>query len=610
MRQVPLPKKGCFTSSYPSTEWREVPCATPPARPYPPARGPLPLTVGNGNDVSAEVTGHISTAVGSFDSVTGVTSETGQVNGAGGQVANIFSLQLNTNFFSGSPTCNGAANPSTCLAWEQFVYSNGESGSFSGFAFIQYWLIHYNTTCPSGWNTFTAGSETYCWMNSTDGVSVPNQVIANLGNLSVTGQAISGGSDAIIVGTGSNLYSAQGPDSVLVLAQGWQEAEFNIVGDCCGSQANFNSGSTIVVRTSVDSGTLSAPSCDGQGFTGETNNLSFGGAPSAEPGSLPAVVFTESSAGGAPSACASANTVGSSAVLHDFVDFSSDNKSDVLWRDTTGKLVIWRMNGVQAPTFVNAGSATTDWQVVGNGDFDGDSKPDILWRNDTSHQVAVWLMNGAQKTMSKVIGSATSDWTVGGTGDFDGDHKVDVLWHQTSTGKVAIWKMNGAQAPTFLNAGSATTDWQVAGVGDFDGDGMADILWRNTTGQVAVWLMSGAHRNASKVVGSATSDWKIVGIGNFDADNKADILWYQTSTGKVVIWKMNGVQAPSFLNAGFAPTVWQVAGTGDFDADGINDILWRNSGNGQIAVWLMDNAGQRTMAKTVGTATTDWQIQP
>src|SRR5215472_14341845 len=39
MARIPQPKKGCFTSSYPSNEWQEIPCATPPARPYPPARG-------------------------------------------------------------------------------------------------------------------------------------------------------------------------------------------------------------------------------------------------------------------------------------------------------------------------------------------------------------------------------------------------------------------------------------------------------------------------------------------------------------------------------------------------------------------------------------------
>jgi hypothetical protein len=113
MARVPAPKKGCFTSSYPSTEWQEVPCTTAPARPYPPARGGgRPDQIGNGNDVSAQVTtGHISEAIGSFDSVTGVTSESGDVEGSPPPQPDTFSLQLNANFFVTS-ACNGAANPS------------------------------------------------------------------------------------------------------------------------------------------------------------------------------------------------------------------------------------------------------------------------------------------------------------------------------------------------------------------------------------------------------------------------------------------------------------------------------------------------------------------
>ena len=77
MAHTPPPQTGCFTSSYPNTEWQQVPCANVQPRPNPLALGtrPLPSTVGNGNDVVTAVTsGHISLAVGSFESVTGVTS--------------------------------------------------------------------------------------------------------------------------------------------------------------------------------------------------------------------------------------------------------------------------------------------------------------------------------------------------------------------------------------------------------------------------------------------------------------------------------------------------------------------------------------------------------
>jgi len=176
MARVPAPRQGCFTSSYPSTEWHEVPCTTAPQRPYPPARGPRPDTVGNGTDVSAQVGGHISEAIGSFDSVTGVTTVTDPAG-----VSN-FSLQLNSSFFPTS-TCNGEGIPGRCRGWQQFVYSN------SGIAFIQYWLLNFNTTCPTGWNTFNFSCGNDCWRTGSNAVLVPFQAVANLINLSLTGQA-------------------------------------------------------------------------------------------------------------------------------------------------------------------------------------------------------------------------------------------------------------------------------------------------------------------------------------------------------------------------------------------------------------------------------------
>lgn len=71
MRVTPKPKSGCFTATYPKSEWQEVTCVSPPPYPMPPRRGVRPLVVGNGDDISAQVStaSFISTAIGSFDSV-------------------------------------------------------------------------------------------------------------------------------------------------------------------------------------------------------------------------------------------------------------------------------------------------------------------------------------------------------------------------------------------------------------------------------------------------------------------------------------------------------------------------------------------------------------
>ncbi len=279
VQKAPLPNGGCFKAVEPSNEWQEVPCVAPPERPYLPISGSSPDTVGNGSDFSAQVTGAISSAIGSFPSVVGVGSEVGGSAGA----ANSFSLQLNTNTFK-TPACSGAATPASCSGWEQFVYSN------SGLIFTQYWLLNYAHTCPSGWNTF--GSD--CWRNAASAASVPVQSITDLGKLSITAKAVSGGQDTAIMTVGGTAFTESNPDNTLDLAASWTIAEFNIFGDCCSSQANFNGGAKVEVRVQVNNGTTNQPTCTTAGFTGETNNLTINGACVVAGGPSPSISFTES----------------------------------------------------------------------------------------------------------------------------------------------------------------------------------------------------------------------------------------------------------------------------------------------------------------------------
>jgi hypothetical protein len=245
------------------------------------------------------VSGLISSAVGSFDSVGDVIGESGNVNGAPPAVANTFSLQLNTQYFTTS-LCNEANNKSACQGWQQFIYSN------SGLVFMQYWLLNFGPSCPatgggaSGWLQ-TSLRPNDCYANSSATV-VPVWTIPNPVLLSLTGTADAEGTDTVIMSTDSASFAATGQDSILNLAPAWKAAEFNIFGDCCSSQANFNNGATLVVRTSVNNGTTrAAPSCVSEGFTGETNNLTLASPCSVSGGVSPAIVFTENNGGSSPS---------------------------------------------------------------------------------------------------------------------------------------------------------------------------------------------------------------------------------------------------------------------------------------------------------------------
>jgi len=285
MSRNPAPKKGCFNSSYPSLEWHEVPCGAPSQFPNPPARGPRPDFVGNGTDFSARVSGAaISSAIGSFDSVSPATiTETGAW-GNNSNAANAFTLQINSQFFS-TPACNNRAG---CQGWQQFIYSQNQCNGPC--VFMEYWLIGFGPSCPAGsWRQ--SGND--CWFNSAS-TRAPAVTAAQLQGTTLTGTAASGGTDTVVLSTAGGTATAMAADDVVSLEQQWNTAEFNIFGDCCLAQANFSIGSTIVVRTSIVDGTMNAPACVSGGTTGETNNLKLVGPCSAIGGASPAIVFTES----------------------------------------------------------------------------------------------------------------------------------------------------------------------------------------------------------------------------------------------------------------------------------------------------------------------------
>ena len=300
MAQVPTPAAGCFHAVYPSNAWLQVSCKqlsqqhthTLPTKIK--QSHLLPETAGNGNDYVLQSPGStlIKSTTGSFPSVTGVTSETGvgvPAYGDGGILgANEYSLQINSQFTSTTSACK---SHSGCTVWQQAVYAPDYETQGSAAVFFQYWLIGYGgSSCPSGWGSDGSGD---CYRNSSY-VTAPDVPATQLGSVKIAATATSGGNDTVTYTYGSNAYSVSGKDSVVYLATVWKQSEFNVVGNAGGSEADFNSGSSITVKIAATYGSTTAPSCiANDGSTGESNNLNLGSC-TAVGGSAPYIQFTES----------------------------------------------------------------------------------------------------------------------------------------------------------------------------------------------------------------------------------------------------------------------------------------------------------------------------
>ncbi len=287
-------------------------------------------------------------------------------------------------------------------------------------------------------------------------------------------------------------------------------------------------------------------------------------------------------------------------------DFNGDSKSDILWRDNTGNTVIWLMNAAQIGPTGSIGTIPTNWSIAAQRDFDGDGKYDLLWHDTSAGVVSIWLMNGLQVSQAAGLGTVPTTWSIVGTGDFDGDGKGDILWRDNS-GNVAIWLLNGTTVKSTGFVGNVPSQWAVAGTGDFNGDGKYDILWRDNTGNTVIWLMNGATVTQTASLGIVSSNWTVAGTGDFNGDGRWDILW-RDGSGNVAIWfiAQGGLSVQTAAGLGNVPTNWNIVLTGDFNTDGTSDILWRNF-NGDVSLWFM-NGTVIQFAAPLGNINTSWQV--
>jgi hypothetical protein len=247
------------------------------------------------------------------------------------------------------------------------------------------------------------------------------------------------------------------------------------------------------------------------------------------------------------------------------------------------------------------------------GDFNGDGRADILWRNYSNGQNSIWFMNGTTLSQGVLIAPVgDGNWRIEGAADFNGDGRSDILWRNYSNGQNSIWLMNGTSIGQAVTLPSLPdVNWKFTGAADFNRDGHSDILLRHqSNGQNSVWLMNGPALTRGVLLPSVGDlNWRITGTADFNRDGRVDILWRNFANGQNSIWLMNDTSlSQGVLINPVADLNWTMTGAGDFDGDGSPEILWRHAISGQNSYWYMNGTALTSGVLIPSVGDRNWQV--
>jgi Ca2+-binding RTX toxin-like protein len=145
-------------------------------------------------------------------------------------------------------------------------------------------------------------------------------------------------------------------------------------------------------------------------------------------------------------------------------DFNGDGKFDILWRNSnTGSTRIYLMNGIGITANNEVRQVDNSWAIEGVDDFNNDGKSDILWRNANTGSTYIYLMNGTTVNAEGEVGIVpiNQGWNIAGTGDYNGDTKADILW-RNNNGLTYLWTVDGLGKLAEGAIRQVDNSWQIA----------------------------------------------------------------------------------------------------------------------------------------------------
>ena len=232
---------------------------------------------------------------------------------------------------------------------------------------------------------------------------------------------------------------------------------------------------------------------------------------------------------------------------------------------------------------------------MASGDFNNDSRLDLVVINIADGTIDVFLQNGSElfgTPFTKSTGFGSKPYFVG-VGDFDHDNRSDIVVANYGTDNIDVLWGYGLRYPLDLETYSTEVGARPHAlvVADFNDDDQLDIAVVNS-GTNSVTIFRGfTNRSFSVMESYSTGIGSIprsIAVIDFDNDHRLDLAIANAGANEILI--LFGVENGSFGNErsysmGYDSRPYSVA-VGDFDRDGWMDMAVANFGADYVEILL------------------------
>jgi len=274
------------------------------------------------------------------------------------------------------------------------------------------------------------------------------------------------------------------------------------------------------------------------------------------------------------------------------VDLNGDNKPDLAVASSGGYVstLINNVSGVFTLTATSSTSLTP--QAIAAGVYITGGSSSLVVADNSTNSFEIYNYSGGNLSTPLSYLSGTKPTAVA-VGDFNNDTKLDVVVANSTDNDVAVVLGTGTGTFTDIENYISGTNVRALAVGDFNGDGNSDFLVNNSGRTFSVNLFTGNGKSIFTPAATVAFNDDVFSIatGDFNKDSKLDFAVAQQASNSVSVVFGGGnatFGTPSSYATGTGPVA---VAAGDLNGDGYADLVTANSTGNDVSVLLNTKTG-------------------